>query len=210
MAKVNLMRPEVGRVSAAFLPKFSFGRFPKLLLMLSAICFLGGLLVMAHTMFQRKNLFYLSSEYHAAEKLKKEIGLLQQEKDKLLKEMGLLDAYLTRDVAWSVKLAALRQLLPNEVWLKKLSYEKRLGKEKDFSLVLSGSLVPKSDSVSIATLSHFVDQLQENKDFFAGFGKPELSDLRSETRNNAEVMSFVIEIPIMSKDVRPTDEAVNK
>ena len=199
MAKVNLLRPEIGGIKQGFLHRFSFGRLQKFLLLASGVCFLAGLLVVVHTLYQKKNLYYISSEYREAEKLKKEIGVMYQEKDDLDKELRLFADYLMRDVAWSQKLGQLRFIIPKDVWLRKLSFEQRQGRDREYSLILSGGLVPRSDSSPIAMLSGFINQLKENKEFFAGFDNPVLSDVRSETKENAEIMSFVIEMPTAKK-----------
>jgi hypothetical protein len=207
LAKVNLLRPEIGAVSAGFMPKLSFGKLQKFLFLLSAIAFLSGILIIMHTWFQKKQLYYISSEYKEAEKLKKGIGISHQEKDKLAKEIELLSSYLKRDVYWSAKLDQMRNVIPREVWLRKFAFEQKIGKDKDFSLALGGSFIPRPDVSSIAMLSNFINKLKENKDFFEGFDNPILSDVRSEPKDNVEIMSFTIEIPVSRKDTKLPREA---
>ncbi|MFH1457853.1 MAG: hypothetical protein ABIG31_01645 [Candidatus Omnitrophota bacterium] len=198
MARVNLLKAEIGGVSRALTPKFSLGRAPKFLWMLSGISFLVSLLIVAHTLYQKNNLKFISSEYNEAEKLKKEIGVLYQEKDELNKEGELLAAYLKRDVIWSEKIDQIRRFIPREVWLRKLSLEQRVsrGKEKERFLYLSCALVPKPGTTFIATLSLFMNQFKENQDFLVGFDNPVLSDVKSEKKDNTEIMTFVVEIPL--------------
>ena len=95
-----------------------------------------------------------------------------------------------------MKLDELRRLIPKEAWLKKLSFDQKSGKEKEYVLTLSGSLAPSRDMSAIAGLSHLMNQLKGNQDFFAGFDNPVLSDVRSETKDKTEVMSFIIDIPM--------------
>jgi len=203
LAKVNLLKPEIGG-NTAFIPRLSFGRTQKFLFLLGAICFLAGLLTIIHTAYQKRNLHYINSEYKEAEKLEKDIGVMHREKDKLNKEIELLSGYLQRDIDWFTKLDQIRNIIPKEVWLKKLS----LGKEKDkeFSLTLSGALLPSPNATSIATLSNFMNQLKENKNFFSGFDNPILADVKSETKDNVETMSFIIEIPMAKKESRLLNE----
>ncbi len=186
----------MGGPGSVIISKLTFGGLPKFILGLSGLCFCIGLLLGAHSLYLKSKLNTISSEYKEAEKLKKEIGLMYQEKDRLAKRMELLGGHLKRDVIWSVKLRQLRSLIPQEVWLKKLTFEQKSLKPQDYSLSLSGALVPGPDANAIASLSNFMSRLKGDKDFFAGFDNPVLSDVRSETKEGVEVMSFIIEMPL--------------
>jgi hypothetical protein len=196
MAKVNLMKAEIGGISTSFVSNISLGRVPKALLMLSIFCFLAAVLILAHTLFLKSNLKNVSSEYTDTEKLKKEIGLLDQKRNQVQKDITLLRAFLDRDVIWSSKLEQLRRIIPDEVWLRQLFFGKKGGDEGVPSLFLSGALVPRQDMNAIATLSNFINQLKKNEEFLKGFGNPILSDVRTESRQDSEIMIFSIEMPI--------------
>jgi Tfp pilus assembly protein PilN len=201
MAKVNLLKAEMGGGPVSFVAKVSLGRVPKALLLLSAVCILCALLVSAHSFYLKSSFKNISSEYKEAEKLKKEIGLLHQQGEALQEDIALLRAFLKRDVIWSAKLEQLQRIIPEEVWLRNLSFEKKQGEDGVASLTLSGALVPSQNMNAIATLSDFINRLKENKEFSESFGKPTLSDVRSEPRENTEVMNFLIEMPLEKKGV---------
>jgi hypothetical protein len=207
MAKVNLLKAEIGGISTSFVSKLPFGRLQKILLMLTGVSLLIGLLISVHTFYLKSSLKNISSEYREAEKMKKEIGVLHRQKDLLEKNIVQLSALLNRDVLWSSKLEQLRQIIPQEVWLRELSFEKRRGEGKVPTLLLTGALVPGPDMNAIATLSHFINRLKENKEFSGDFGNPALSDVRSETREKTEIMNFSIEMPLEKKGPELTDEA---
>jgi len=156
---------------------------------------------MVNNVNQKKNLSLISSEYGQADKLRQAISVIKEEQEKIANEITLLKSYLNRDVIWSVKLEQMRNLIPKEAWLTRFSYEKKAGKEQA-SLNLSGSLIPKQKENSIAVLSNFVNQLKEDKEFFSGFDNPVLSDVKTETKDGVEIMTFVIEIPVSSTKPR--------
>lgn len=195
MKKVNLLKPELGGIKKTFIPKFLFGRIQKFLLLLGLISFLMGIFIIIQNIYQKKYLYQIDNQYSEAEKLKQQIGVLSQEKDKIDKEINLLDGYLKREIIWSDKLSRMRNLIPKEAWLAKLSYEKRPGKEQS-SLYLAGGIIPEQKENAISVLSNFINQLKENREFSSGFDNPVLSDVRTEVKDNMEIMAFMIEIPI--------------
>jgi cell division protein FtsB len=196
LVKVNLLKPESSTVTKAITLKFGSGKLQRTVLLFSLILFIGGLILMAYTYYQKNSLSKISSQYTQAEKVKEEIKSLTKEKDKLASAINLLSGYLKREIIWSEKLYQMRGLIPKEAWLTKFSFEKRSGRDIDASFYLSGGLIAQAKITPIGILSNFVNQLKANKEFSADFDMPILTDLRSETKSGIEIMVFTIEMPL--------------
>lgn len=194
MVKVNLLKPELATVRNALTLKFGSGKLQRILLLFSLIIFLSGIVLMFYNYCQKSSLLKISSKYAEAEKLKKEVHSLTKEKEKLTSAISLLSGYLKREIIWSEKLDQMSDLLSQEAWLTKLSYENRSG--SNASLNLSGGIIAQGKLSPIGILSDFVNQLKANKEFSADFDMPVLTDLRSETKSGAEIMVFSIEMPL--------------
>ncbi len=191
MVKVDLLKPEPGRVKKAV--TFNLGSLQKILYSLIIVSFFGGGLLMFYTYYQKKNLTRISSQYLQAQNLREEMKAFTQKKDKLTNGISLLSGYLKREIIWSGKLTQMRSVIPAEVWLTKLSLEKKSGLA---SFYLSGGLIAKGNLNPIGVLSNFVNKLKADKEFSVDFDKPVLTDLRSEIKNNVEIMVFTIEMPL--------------
>jgi len=210
LVKVNLLRPESGGVKKMVALKFGMGGLQKILFLLSTILFLGGIILMFYTYYQKKNLSRISSQYWQAEKVKEEISALNKEKDGLISRIDLLNGYLKRELIWSERLGQLRNLIPQDAWLTELFFEKKPGKEERSSLNLRGGLMAKGNISPISILSSFVDKLKSNKEFSADFDNPVLADLRTEMKSGIETMVFSIEMPLQKEKVASLNEASNR
>ena len=206
MVKVNLLKPGSGAVKRAIMLQFGAGRLPKALFLLSLIVFLGSLALNFYTSLQKKNLSRIDDKYQQAEKIKEQIKALNIEKEQLIRGINLLGRYLKRDILWSDKLSQMRDLIPQEAWLTKLSFNKKSDKEGDYSFYLSGGLISDSKVSPIGILSSFVNQLKANKEFSADFDIPVLTDLRSQNKDGLEVMVFSIEMPLKKEKVVKLNE----
>lgn len=202
MVKVNLLRPELGKVkrvgSSVSLPRLRFGRLEKNIFLLALLFFILGVGLALHRLYLEKNFTQITNQYSKAAKARDEVSGLNKEKEKLNRQVYFLEGYLKREIIWSQKLEQMRNLIPPEVWLKKFSYEAKPAQDKYGGpyLYLSGGLTPTKQTSAIGILSNFINQLKENKDFSRDFENPILSDVKTEVSNNVGVMSFVIEMPL--------------
>jgi hypothetical protein len=159
-----------------------------------------GIYLRIETIYRKKSLSNITQEYMQAEELTKKIKSLQQEGAKLNEEIDALSVYLRRNLLWSEKLAQLRSLIPKEVWLSRLSLEKKAVKDSSISsLFLKGSLIPQDRTSPIGTLSMFINGIKEDKAFFRDFDNLILSDFLTETYKKTEIMTFLLEMPIKKR-----------
>ena len=197
MVKVNLLSPESARVKKTISLGFNFHKASVILFSLGIVFLLVGIYLIIETAYRKQSLIRLIEEYTAKQELKKKIEVLKLELDKSEGESNILKNYLQRSITWSKKLSQLRDLIPGEVWLKQLSFEKKsMGGSYFNNLSLKGSLIPKDRNSPIGTLSMFVNKLKQDAMFFIDFENLVLSDFRKETYKNAEVMTFSIEMPL--------------
>ena len=196
MVKVNLLRPESGRVKKIAFNFAGGGGLQKNLFLLSIILFSSGIALSGYTYYQKKNLYRIDSQYQKAEKVKEEVKAFNKEKDRLIRGIDFLSGYLKREIIWSEQLNQLRNLIPQDAWLRKLSFEKKAGTERVSTFNLSGGLIAKGNASPISILSSFVDKLKSNKEFSADFDNPVLADLRTEMYSGVEIMVFSIEMPV--------------
>lgn len=196
MVKVNLLKTKPIEAAKAIRFKSGDGKAQKILLSISLIFFLIGVGLKIFVYRQQKSFSRISFQYVEAEKVKKKISVLTQEKDELASQLSLLGGYLKKEIIWSEKLNQMRNLIPQEAWLTKVSYEKKIGKDITSSFYLSGGIIVRGNINPIGVLSSFINQLKANKEFSVDFDNPILSDLRTGIKNNLEIMVFTIEMPL--------------
>lgn len=200
MAKVNLLYSETSKAKKAIASAPQIQKVPIFTLSLSIIVLLIGISLRLVNMFQERGLNKVISRYQQAENLAGKFKELKKEQEKLNQEINFVDGYLKREILWSTKLNQLRSLIPKEIWLTQLSFERKEGEELNAnSLFLKGGLVPQNKSSPIGTLSKLINQIKEDKEFFIDFDNPILTDLRTEIRKNVEIMAFTIEMPFRKK-----------
>lgn len=196
MVKVNLLSLETNKTKDAGPPITNIQWLPRALLSLIIIFFSIAVYLRLVTVYQKKGLREAIKQYEEAEALAKKVKTLKEELDKLNGELNLFADYLKREIAWSEKLSELRNLVPQEIWLTQLSFEKKeAGTVSLSSLFLKGSLIPQEKTSPIGTLSKFINQLKEAQEFSGDFQNLILSDSRTETKHNVEIMTFTIEMP---------------
>lgn len=200
MVKVNLLSPELIPIRKAASLAFYLRNLPAILFSLSLILFIAGIYLKVETIYRKRRLRNITQAYMQAEELTKKIKSLKEQGAKLNEEIGALSAYLKRSLLWSEKLAQLRSLIPKEVWLSRLSLEKRAVKDSYISsLFVKGSLIPQNRISPIGTLSMFINGLKEDKAFFRDFDNLILSDFLTETYKKTEIMTFLIEMPLKER-----------
>ncbi len=196
MVKINLMPSEFARMRKSMPIELKLDKVLVFLFYFNLIFFLGGITLRLETMFRKIGLFRINREYQQAESLSKKIKALKRQQSELTAESEFLNRYLARDLLWSEKLKQLRSLMPREVWLSQLSFEKKTEKDSTTqTLSLKGSLLPSEELSPIGTLSRFVNKIKEDSAFIAEFDNPVLTDLRAEVYKNKEIMTFLIVMP---------------
>lgn len=202
MVKVNLLSLGISKTKDAEPSITNIQWLPLLLLSLSIIFFLIGVYLRLVTIYQKKGLREAIKQYEEVEAMAKKVKISKEELDKLNGELNLFDGYLKRGIVWSEKLSQLRNLIPQEIWLTQLSFEKKgTGVSDLYSLSLKGSLIPQEKASPIGTLSKFINQLKEDEAFSGDFQNLILSDSRTETKHNIEIMTFTIEMPFRKGEI---------
>jgi lambda repressor-like predicted transcriptional regulator len=197
VVKVNLLSPELSPIRKATSLAFHLRNLPVILFSISLIFFIAGIYLRVETIYRKRSLSNITQEYIQAEELTKKIKSLKEEGSKLKEDTDTLNTYLKRNLLWSEKLAQLRSLIPKEVWLSRLSLEKKAVKDSYISsLFLKGSLIPQDRTSPIGTLSMFINGIKEDKAFFKDFDNLILSDFLTETYKKTEIMTFLLEMPI--------------
>lgn len=201
MAKINLLPSEETREKKKKGPAFSVRTVLWLLLAANSIVILASLGIMAFAWQRSKSLTSIDSEYQQASIANKKIQILQQEQSKAQQEFNSLKRLAQRDILWYEELSRLPQIMPEEVWLTNFSFKKKSTKDPSRKILyLEGGLRPPKETSHIVILSKFINQLKEDPVFSADFDNPVLTDSKTENQDNAEIMSFSLEMSFREKN----------
>jgi Tfp pilus assembly protein PilN len=182
------------------LPSSTLQKVPGFVLLACLALLLISIVLWIETSYRKKNLDVAIKEYKQAWELSKKIDVLKKEQKSLHGEVEILEGQLKRDFSWPKKLKHLSELVPKEVWLKQLFFEKKAFKDTHVSiLTLKGGLIPQENSNPLATLTSFVNKLKADKFFSVDFENPVLSDFHSEVYKNIDITAFLIEMPLKLK-----------
>lgn len=128
---------------------------------------------------------------------------LLKEKESLIKRKqevegfhGLLKETLGRDISWLEKLAALPELLPDEVWLQELSF-KREGQNPPKRILDIRAAVGylSKDEELLDKINNMVDNIKKDKAFFKEFNDLNLLEINKTRQTTQEnIMDFKIKL----------------
>jgi hypothetical protein len=199
VVKVNLLSPGSTKEKNERVTKLVF-KIIAVLAILAGIFLACGILLSLVNIYRSNRLPLINKEYEQAESFAKRIVELRKEKEILKEKLDFVERYLKRDILWSQKLAQLRKIIPNEVWLRQFYSEKTEIKDSvSTKLYLRGGLTGRPDATALEVLSLLVEQLQKDKDFSLNMGNPILTESRKDIYNSLEILTFSIEIPIKTK-----------
>lgn len=115
----------------------------------------------------------------------------------LRQELADINDYLSGGLVWSEKLTQISLLMPNEVWLNRMSFQGQdIARDTKEYLNLSGALVPLEDRPPISVLSAFVSKAKEDKEFFADFQDLLVSEVSTAKKDKVDIMKFEIKLAI--------------
>jgi len=135
---------------------------------------------------QEKHQAYLKSETQMQE-IKKDVEYLD-------KKISAFNNLLPRRFYWSEKLLSLARIIPEEIWLRKLSIERKDSREM---LKLRGFLFTlRADERPISVLNNFIKALKADKSFFGDFSNMSLVDTRMTSVKNRNVLEFNMELSV--------------
>lgn len=207
MIKVNLLPEEYKRKRRAAielniplpLPAVLAGAgVLALVLLVSVSLFVGSMMVGRHIQATKRDLAGIQSRAAYAEQL-------VARKAALDKKMSIIESLVAKRTLWWEKLNRLAYLVPDEVWLTRVSTEKRVEQvpavkpgEKAttidrYFLVITGLALPPPDrrTGELGVVSKFIRMLKEDPKFMAGFkGVEQDGPIQLLSSHGYEMMEF--------------------
>ena len=124
--------------------------------------------------------------------LQNDVSDLEKQIDSFNSRRSMYKKMLYKRFLWSEKLVQLAKIIPEEMWLRKLTLET---KDENELLRIHGSLftLNKADK-PIWLLNNFIKTIQTNNNFFKDFSDIYLIDTRTISTNNKEVLDFNMEL----------------
>lgn len=198
LKKINLLQSKLSKekLSSSSI-KFNIQLLPVVLFSLSGVFFLISLGFRMHIYLQEKGLQDIITQQQKINEIVEKTKLEKKEQAKMVDDIVLLKGCLKRGVVWSDKLMQLRGLIPDRVWLTQFSFQKESDKDSGAGkLSLKGGLLPEENKNPLETLSQFVNNLKSDAAFFSDFSNLVLVDSRTELKDQDEIMTFAIEMPL--------------
>ncbi|MFH0857922.1 MAG: hypothetical protein V1842_00030 [Candidatus Omnitrophota bacterium] len=196
MVKINLMPSELGPIEKS-LPMGLIVKAKKILILSNILVLVTGLSLRALTFYKKRGLSTITDQYQQAKVFNNKINSLKKQQDELNAELNFLESNLKEDILWSKELAQLRSIVPQEVWLRRLAFEKKGKKDAEASkLTFRGGTISQGRLSSMEILGRFLSQLQEDKVLALNFNNPNLKDSHAEKYRSIEITAFSIEMPL--------------
>lgn len=135
--------------------------------------------------------------------LKPKIGLdigsfsyaeIEKVKKELENKLSTLDLIIDKRVFWTAKFNELPKIIPPGMWLTDLSFTDELSRDNRVfrSLTIKGAVYQEDPAQGIETVTGFVSDLKENKNFFQGFTEIKLDSMTSAELKGMPVKNFTI------------------
>lgn len=213
MQKVNLLPSELASVGINPEVAFCMRRSAIILAVLAVVLILAGVGIRVEFNREVKVLADISAKVKEKDLIAEGIEDLKDRESQSAKELDDVNAYLNPGLMWSKKLIQLGLIMPEEVWVEKLTYKreytsrgglpakgprpKGAGNDEDEKkefVNLSGALIPAKDLPPINTLSGFVNKLKSEKEFFSDFDDLLITDVKTAKKDKLEVMGFEIRL----------------
>jgi Tfp pilus assembly protein PilN len=152
---------------------------------------LGGILRIE---LARKNkiLSKIMTRVKESDLLAENIEDLKRREESLKEELDNIEVYLDRGLIWSNKLIQISNIIPEEVWLTRISFKRE--KDKKENLNIQGALVPLADTPAINVLSAFMNKLKEDEEFFSDFEDLLIREIRTSTKKSIDIMEFELQL----------------
>lgn len=196
MVKVNLLPSDASKKKEMVSPTI-LGKAMLFVGILTLLFFVGGIALSVVNFLRAKSMPQILSQYQQAQDLATKIRTLKNNENELNGEIEFLNRSMTRDILWSDALARLRDLIPEQVWLTQLSFEKlQIQNAPPAKLYLRGGLIALGKESPLEILSIFVNKLKTDDELSKAFSNPVLTDSHNEMYNGKEIMVFSIELPL--------------
>lgn len=157
--------------------------------------------------WQQKSLDKIMARVKESDLLSKSIEDLKAEHRRLIRDLGNIDVYLNRGIEWSQKLVQISRIIPEEVWLTKLSFKKGHNGDKENDLLSIKAGLVSSPNVGaadgnrppIGLLSRFVNKLKRDREFFSDFDDLSIAEARGAKKDGIDIMALELRLSIKDK-----------
>ncbi|MFC1594478.1 PilN domain-containing protein [Candidatus Omnitrophota bacterium] len=134
----------------------------------------------------------------------KYLAEIREKRDNLKKRVEFLESLSAKDFLWSQKLDRIADLIPDGVWLTKISFDKRLvtidddsgEKEERLKISIKGSAVAFKIQGAVELVGHFYKRIKEDEVFSKEFLDVKLDKISKSVVHGRDIMKFAIDCEI--------------
>lgn len=194
---LKIPRAELSKISSSFLP-VSYAA----IIVLSSIWLILSFVVLK----ERKELANLEKKERALSASPQEINQLILKKDSLNKKIVLLDKLSSRNFFWSDKLRQIAEFIPDGVWLREISLDRKIlkvedSKKKEVSLPLyllniKGGAFAYKIQDAINLIGQFNNSLKQDEQFTKDFSNVKLETVAKSTIAKTDIMNFEFKLDL--------------
>ncbi len=194
MVQINLSPTLVKKNKTSFKINFNIGLAPIIFAIVAAIVMVIAAWVILQTQFsaRQKELDQLNQRVQSLRSTLRRVEGLNKEKQKLQELLGFMRQHLKRDILWARDLSVLSDLIPVEIWLKKLELQNK--KTDDFvkheKLNIEASAVSIEGEEMMNIIGEFMSSLERDPLFSKQFSRIQLISSKRSKADKIEIMDF--------------------
>lgn len=158
----------------------------------------------------RNQLALISKKYDILNKEVFQIMEYKREWDSLQHKISLVSELREKQICWTPKLQALAELIPENIWIDKLSVQKSTQAPRKVSspqaqayssiiLILEGFALP-GDNQGFRSIENFAQQLKENPSFNRIIQEIDLTTATRTEREELSAMSFQLSCRLVAEE----------
>jgi len=158
----------------------------------------------------RNQLALISKKYDILNKEVFQIMEYKREWDSLQHKISLVSELREKQICWTPKLQALAELIPENIWIDKLSVQKSTQAPRKVSspqaqayssiiLILEGFALP-GDNQGFRSIENFAQQLKENPSFNKIIQEIDLTTATRTEREELSAMSFQLSCRLVAEE----------
>jgi len=158
----------------------------------------------------RNQLALISKKYDILNKEVFQIMEYKREWDSLQHKISLVSELREKQIWWTPKLQALAELIPENIWIDKLSVQKSTQAPRNLSspqaqayssiiLILEGFALP-GDNQGFRSIENFAQQLKENPSFSKIIQEIDLTTATRTEREELSAMSFQLSCRLVAEE----------
>jgi len=158
----------------------------------------------------QNQLALISKKYDLLNKEVFQIMEYKREWDSLQHKISLVSELREKQICWTPKLQALAELIPENIWIDKLSVQKSTQAPRNLSspqaqayssiiLILEGFALP-GDNQGFRSIENFAQQLKENPSFSKIIQEIDLTTATRTEREELSAMSFQLSCRLVAEE----------